>query len=138
MWRKHRSLWRKTTTIHSTFKLFFFQNFMKRLQVEKKTVGGFLRELRFPPPIKLTSNIPEILLKLALNNIIWKEKHIPLYMTKTLCIRNPNIRNLIAVLLHMLIIKINNFHNSIFHKLLIFWAILLKCHLLSTFLIYLF
>jgi hypothetical protein len=33
-----------------------------------RQVGGFLRVLRFPPPIKLT-NITEILLKVALNTI---------------------------------------------------------------------
>jgi hypothetical protein len=35
-----------------------------------RQVGGFLWELRFPPPIKLTANdITEILLKVALNTI---------------------------------------------------------------------
>jgi len=35
-----------------------------------RQVGGFLRVLRFPPPLKLTAtNIAEILLKVALNTI---------------------------------------------------------------------
>jgi hypothetical protein len=34
-----------------------------------KFVGGFLRVLRFPPPIKLTATIAELLLKVALNTI---------------------------------------------------------------------
>jgi hypothetical protein len=32
-------------------------------------VGGFLQVLRFPPPIKLSHDITEILLKVALNTI---------------------------------------------------------------------
>ena len=33
------------------------------------TISGFLRVLRFPPPIKLTATITEILLKVELNTI---------------------------------------------------------------------
>ena len=32
-------------------------------------IGGFLRVLRFPPPIKLTDYIAKILLKVAINTI---------------------------------------------------------------------
>jgi hypothetical protein len=34
-----------------------------------RQVGGFLWAFRFPPPIKLTHDITEILLKIALNTI---------------------------------------------------------------------
>jgi hypothetical protein len=44
----------------------------KKFVSDLRQVGGFLRVLRFPPPIKLTAmydNITEILLKVALNTI---------------------------------------------------------------------
>jgi hypothetical protein len=41
-----------------------------------RQVCGFLRVLRFPPPIKLTHDITEILLKVALNNITLTLSHI--------------------------------------------------------------
>ena len=41
-----------------------------------KLVGGFLKVLRFPPPIKLTNqDITEILLKVVLNTIKQTNKH---------------------------------------------------------------
>ena len=42
----------------------------KRFVSDFRQVGGFLRVLQFPPPIKLTTTaITEILLKVALNTI---------------------------------------------------------------------
>ena len=41
-------------------------------------VGGFLRVLRFPPSIKLTAIITEILLKVALNTLKKTFRCIPL------------------------------------------------------------
>ena len=37
--------------------------------IDLRQVGGFLRVIRFPPPIKLTLDITDILLKVALNTI---------------------------------------------------------------------
>ena len=34
-----------------------------------RRVGGFLRILRFPPPIELPHDVAEVLLKVALNTI---------------------------------------------------------------------
>jgi hypothetical protein len=49
-----------------------------------RQVGGFLRVLQFPPPIKLAHDIAEILLKVVLNtislNISLKESICPLYL----------------------------------------------------------
>jgi hypothetical protein len=39
-----------------------------------RQVGGLLRVLRFPPPIKLITEITEILLKVALNTITIAQK----------------------------------------------------------------
>jgi hypothetical protein len=39
-----------------------------------RQVGGLLRVLQFPPPIKLTAEITEILLKVALNTIAIAQK----------------------------------------------------------------
>jgi hypothetical protein len=49
-----------------------------RLSVTSESFGGFLRVLRFSPPIKLTAmyNITEILLKVALNTINQKPETI--------------------------------------------------------------
>jgi hypothetical protein len=47
------------------------QNYVIKFVSDLPQVGGFLRVLQFPPPIKLTEshNIIEILLKVALNTI---------------------------------------------------------------------
>jgi hypothetical protein len=45
-------------------------HYVKTFVSDLRQVGGFLRVLRFPPPIKLTvRDIAEILLKVALNTI---------------------------------------------------------------------
>ena len=50
------------------------QQYVIKLDCDLRQVGGFLRVLRFPPPMKLTHNITEILLKVALNTIKQTQK----------------------------------------------------------------
>ena len=50
------------------------QQYVVKLDCDLRQVGGFLRVLRFPPPMKLTHNITEILLKVALNTIKQTQK----------------------------------------------------------------
>ena len=45
------------------------QHYLIKFVIDMRQVGGFLRVLRFPPPIKLTTTITEILLKVALITI---------------------------------------------------------------------
>jgi len=45
------------------------QHYVIKFISDLQQVGGFLRVLWFPPPIKLTHDITEILLKVALNTI---------------------------------------------------------------------
>ena len=46
------------------------QHYVIKFVSDLRQVSGFLRVLRFPPPLKLTlTNIAEILLKVALNTI---------------------------------------------------------------------
>ena len=45
------------------------QHYVIKFVSDLRQVDGFLRVLRFPPPIKLTTTITEILLKVALNTI---------------------------------------------------------------------
>jgi hypothetical protein len=48
------------------------QHYVIKFVSDLRQVGGFMRVLRFPPPIKLTAtiyNLAEILLKVALNTI---------------------------------------------------------------------
>jgi hypothetical protein len=51
--------------------VYSIQNYVIKIVSDLRQVGGFLRVLQFPPPIKLTEshNIIEILLKVALNTI---------------------------------------------------------------------
>ena len=49
--------------------VYAIQQYVIKFLSDLRQVGGFLRVLRFPPPIKLTATITEILLKLALNTI---------------------------------------------------------------------
>ena len=51
------------------------QHYVITLVSDLRQVGGFLRVLRFPPPIKLTTEIAEILLKVALNTINSTYRH---------------------------------------------------------------
>ena len=65
---------------------------MKTFVSDLRQAGGFLRVLRFPPPIKLTvRDIAEILLKVALNTIkqtnIFQELTISITMRK-ICMGN--------------------------------------------------
>jgi hypothetical protein len=56
------------------------QHYVIKFVSDLQQVGGFLRVLRFPPPIKLARHdITEILLKVALNNIT-KPNHIPVHI----------------------------------------------------------
>jgi hypothetical protein len=52
-------------------------------------VGGFLRIFRFPPPIKLTHDITEILLNVALNII--KQTNPWAVVIKRVCGRHPSL-----------------------------------------------
>ena len=63
-------------------KVYSIQHKAIKFVSDSRQIGGFLRVLRFPPPIKLTRNdIAEILFKVALNTInptpnswlIWKK-----------------------------------------------------------------
>jgi hypothetical protein len=45
------------------------QHYVIKFVSDLRQVGGFLQVLRYLPPIKLTANITEILLKVALNII---------------------------------------------------------------------
>ena len=45
------------------------QHYVIKFVSDLRQVGGFLRVLRFPPLIKLTVDITEILLKVALNTL---------------------------------------------------------------------
>jgi hypothetical protein len=47
---------------------------MIKIVSDLRQVGGLLRVLRFPPPIKLITEITEILLKVALNTITIAQK----------------------------------------------------------------
>ena len=49
--------------------VYLIQHHVIKFVSDLRQVGGFLRVLRFPPPIKLTNNINEILLKVELNAI---------------------------------------------------------------------
>ena len=56
------------------------QHYVIKFVSDLQQVGGLLRVLRFPPPIKLARHdITEILLKVALNNIT-KPNHIPVHI----------------------------------------------------------
>jgi hypothetical protein len=62
------------------------QNYVIKLVMDLQQVGGFLRVLRFPPPIKLTTDITEILLKVTLNTInteLYHRPHIKTYQPGT-------------------------------------------------------
>jgi len=50
-------------------KVYLIQQYMIKFVSYLQQVGGFLWVLRFPPPIKLTTDITEILLKVTLNTI---------------------------------------------------------------------
>ena len=53
---------------HDYGKVYSIQHYVISFVSDLRQVGGFLRVLRFPPPIKTDSqNIAEILLKVALN-----------------------------------------------------------------------
>ena len=45
------------------------QHYVRKFGSDLRQAGGFLRVSLFPPPIKLTATITEILLKVALNTI---------------------------------------------------------------------
>ena len=49
--------------------VYSIQHYVRKFVSDLRQVGGFLRVLRFPPPIKLNTTITEILLKVALNTI---------------------------------------------------------------------
>ena len=49
--------------------VYSIQHYVIKFVSDLQQVSGFFRELRFPPPIKLTAIITEILLKVALNTI---------------------------------------------------------------------
>jgi hypothetical protein len=50
--------------------VYSIQHYMIKFVSDLRQVGGFIRVLRFPPPIKLiATDITEILLKVALNTI---------------------------------------------------------------------
>jgi hypothetical protein len=54
--------------------VFSIQHYLIKFVSDLRQVGGFLRVLQFPPPIKLTATVyiscvTEILLKVALNTI---------------------------------------------------------------------
>ena len=49
--------------------VYSIQHYVIKFVSDLQQVGGFFRVLRFPPPIKLTATITEILLKVALNTI---------------------------------------------------------------------
>jgi hypothetical protein len=49
--------------------VYSIQHYVIKFVSDFRQVSGFLRVLRFPPPIKLSHDITEILLKVALNNI---------------------------------------------------------------------
>jgi hypothetical protein len=49
--------------------VYLIQHYVIKFVSDLRQVSGFLRVLWFPPPIKLTNNINEILLKVELNAI---------------------------------------------------------------------
>jgi hypothetical protein len=49
--------------------VYSIQHYVIKFVSDLRQVGGFLRLLRFPPPIKLTHNITETLLKVTLSTI---------------------------------------------------------------------
>jgi hypothetical protein len=49
--------------------VYLMQHYVIKFVSDLRQVICFLQVLRFPPPIKLTHDIPEILLKVALNAI---------------------------------------------------------------------
>jgi hypothetical protein len=49
--------------------VYSIQHYVIKFVSDLQQVSGFLQVLRFPPPIKLSHNITEILLKVALNII---------------------------------------------------------------------
>jgi len=49
--------------------VYSIQHYVIKFVSDLRQVGGFLCVLQFPPPIKLTATITEILLKVALNTI---------------------------------------------------------------------
>jgi hypothetical protein len=49
--------------------VYSIQHYVIKFVSDFRQVSGFLWVLRFPPPIKLSHDITEILLKVALNNI---------------------------------------------------------------------
>jgi hypothetical protein len=54
----------------SAGEVYSIQHYMIKFVSDLRQVGGFLRVLRFPPPIKINRNdIAEMLLKVALNTI---------------------------------------------------------------------
>jgi hypothetical protein len=49
--------------------VYTIQHDVIKFVIDFQKVGGFLRVLRFPPPIKLTTTIAEISFKVAVNTI---------------------------------------------------------------------
>ena len=63
-------IWKFTISGRSSlYEVYLIQHYVIKFVSDLRQVGGFLRVLWFPPPIKLTNNINEILLKVELNAI---------------------------------------------------------------------
>jgi hypothetical protein len=58
-----------TTTCAIHAEVYSIQHYVIKFVSDFRQVSGFLRLLRFPSPIKLSHDITEKLLKVALNNI---------------------------------------------------------------------
>ena len=67
----------QTKYLQSIGEVYSIQHYVIKFVYDLWQVGGFLLVFRFPPPIKLTATVTEILWKVALNTITITSIHIP-------------------------------------------------------------
>ena len=63
-------MWSSLSVTCDRSMVFSIQHYVIKFVSDLRQVCGFLWVFQFPPPVNLTSNITEILLKVALNTII--------------------------------------------------------------------
>ena len=69
-------------------KVYLIQHYVIKFVSDLRQVDGFLRVFRFPPPIKLTTMITIILLKVALNTIALTPTHNHFFNSNKFCLKN--------------------------------------------------
>ena len=69
-------------------KVYLIQHYVIKFVSDLRQVDGFLRVFQFPPPIKLTTMITIILLKVALNTIALTPTHNHFFNSNKFCLKN--------------------------------------------------